>query len=696
MLRTRNSIKRTSSSENDRTKKKKLSVEKDEVEDDDEDEESIFGDNTDEDSDYNPKKDDKSSSDSDVPDGETESKFFKSSSKSSLKNLSKFVEKYKSVVKSPISHKATPKKERAGHNLESDSSSDEFERVPFSLEELGDFKKINAVSKKESHSDDFNDSSDCENSEMKENDYFDFTQIIQRQEMLKSIETMKNESDKKIENEKKLKSEVDMTKETNKRYIRKKVRRNCKKLSNESDDKNSNDVNVMELLKLGEGTSKIKDEDFDEYSNNEESDIEQAKQESKPKNIQVTIELPGLERRKDKKKPDLEAAIKRRFNLIKKEHQVFVHKVHILCWIAHGNYVNSVLNSQELIGIALSLIPSKHCYPPKRCDLNYLEKLVEWYVGKIKILKDDEKQKLPQKKQSLSDLLEEQFTKQVAYSRKDLALLFVCMVRALGLTARLIINLRPVPLKPPANELLSVNNKPGQDNKPSSKSNSNGNDKNSKGTSKRDSSNSKKTPKASTSKYFNDKKNSKKTDTDEKKSNKKESSSVYFDNKNTSKEKSNKLSENKPAERKQPQRGKKNTDAQSRTTVKDSSKKMKLEENVELLESDSESCHGEDEDEEESGENFLPKKKTTKRKPKKSSNDKIDRRVLSTDDEADEGDKNCSKKKKKSTIDEWAEVYLEAEEKWICVDLVRGKIHCTQLLYVSIIICCDKNILLSY
>ncbi|XP_075234735.1 DNA repair protein complementing XP-C cells homolog [Lycorma delicatula] len=665
MINRRNSSKRAKSTSsinvNNSNKRKKISLDNVKSNDDEEDdgidkseeeiddfEESL--DDTDQDSDYRPN--DNGESDSDNEDNATESKFFKSNHKLSINRIKNISDKFNKTDK-VLKSKSLFNKEKSvssGHNIETDSSSDEFERAPLSLEELGDFKKINSSIKK-NEDDNLSDNND-NNIKMETSDYFDFTQIIERQELIKSVATLKND------NKKEKSSPV-----IRERKCRTSSKLNNKKLKIDNTNKETKDLNVMDLLKLGEGTS-----NNDDYNNTDYDDTEDnIKKEDNDgsKGIQVTIELPGVKKcSKEKKKHDIEAAIKRRFNLIKKDNQVFAHKVHLLCWIAHGNYVNNLLNSSELLCIALSLIPSKHCYPPKRCDLNYLEQFVEWFVNKIKLVdvnSDNKKSNAIKNKQDdLLMLLKEQFNKQVTYSKKHLALLFVCIVRSLGLTCRLLINLRPVPLKPPQNELFTVSNYIA--------STSNTNDK------KRD--------KKSTDNYDEDKKKDKKET--------KRNSSKYFtkntiNKKNKNEEDNKNIASTSNNDKKNNSRRRQPNDNKITNIKKSNNKITKVEEKVEMIESD------EEDENSKSDSDFEINRKKKGRKSKvtdnKTSNrhgsDVIDRRVLSSDDSDNDNKNILTKKKKKNATDEWAEVYLEAEEKWISVDLVSGKIHCAQHLYGS-------------
>ncbi|XP_030755957.1 DNA repair protein complementing XP-C cells homolog [Sitophilus oryzae] len=165
------------------------------------------------------------------------------------------------------------------------------------------------------------------------------------------------------------------------------------------------------------------------------------------KDIQVIVDLPGTSKKKD---IDYAAKIKRRLNRVRKENQVLVHKVHLLCWIAHGNYVNSILNKTEVLAMALSLIPSVKSYPSERPDLTYLESILSWYKKTMDVLE----------KPVPSDILLEkclclQMSRKEAYNKKMLAFIFVAIIRSLGIQCRIVMSLQVEPLRPPVDELLS-------------------------------------------------------------------------------------------------------------------------------------------------------------------------------------------------------------------------------------------------
>lgn len=337
------------------------------------------------------------------------------------------------------------------------SSSDEFMKAPFSLDELGRFESLKKDIVKEENdkklcsldsSDLIEDSGD--EKETNKQQYYDFSQIMKSQQLL--IDTKISQEDKILRQ-----NQVLGSNSSKKRAVKKPI---CQKRQNIGSANTGNEeLGVSELLYIAEGPNlKLNKNDYVNLgvsSDNEELNLKETY--SVPKEgVQVTIELPNSKQKSKSKGFDIEAAMKRRINLIKKENQIFMHKVHVLCWIAHCLYLNRTINNDDLLGIALSLIPSKHCYPPKHADLSYLEKLVDWFVTKV-VVDKDHKQALNSSNLPLLDILETEINIKTAFSLRDLVLIFVCMVRSLGINARLVVSLRPVPLRPPVNELYQVN-----------------------------------------------------------------------------------------------------------------------------------------------------------------------------------------------------------------------------------------------
>lgn len=155
--------------------------------------------------------------------------------------------------------------------------------------------------------------------------------------------------------------------------------------------------------------------------------------------------------------------MKRKINRVKKENQVYMHKVHVLCWLGHGNFVSRVLNDQEILAAALSLVPSKECYPGDRVDMKYVEQITLWYKDKLTLKQDKYENKFRPKAPPLKEILLKQMKSRVVTAKKYLVFIFVSMLRALGLQCRIMFNFVTLPIRPLPSELCSLSTKPKGD-----------------------------------------------------------------------------------------------------------------------------------------------------------------------------------------------------------------------------------------
>lgn len=163
---------------------------------------------------------------------------------------------------------------------------------------------------------------------------------------------------------------------------------------------------------------------------------------------------------RDKKRIiDVEACLKRRLNRDIKEKQVLLHKTSVLCWIAHGNYINRILNNMTLMELCLKLLPSKNAYPKGDTDIKYYSMITDWFHNlfelKSKHLYSGLKG-IPSKTLSLAL----QIRSKKVISKCDYVLLFVSMLRSIGIQCRLIINFAVPPIRPPQKDLFVISTKP--------------------------------------------------------------------------------------------------------------------------------------------------------------------------------------------------------------------------------------------
>lgn len=163
--------------------------------------------------------------------------------------------------------------------------------------------------------------------------------------------------------------------------------------------------------------------------------------------------------RDQKKAIDVEACLKRRLNREIKLKQVILHKASVLCWIAHGNYINRILNNLTLMEMCIKLLPSKNAYPKGDTDVKYYHMVTEWFHTLFQLKSDKlycPLKKLPPKTLSLA--LQIQSKKVI--SKCDFVLLFVTMLRSLGIQCRLVINFAVPPQQPPQKDLFHISTKP--------------------------------------------------------------------------------------------------------------------------------------------------------------------------------------------------------------------------------------------
>lgn len=201
------------------------------------------------------------------------------------------------------------------------------------------------------------------------------------------------------------------------------------------DTTSSNEIN--ELLLQGECSigSLSKKGSEDAIIKNEE-DTEPPNEYTIPKDG-VKIVLPGtclMINRKKKGKPDLRAILKKRL----RDAQILVEKVGLLCWLAYGFRLNGQINQPEIMAGVLSLISTSN-YPKDRIDLIYLEKFTKWFMHVFTFEPVESNGNKQIDKETLLKILKD---KKVS-NYKELILLYIATLRALGLNCRLVISLCP-------------------------------------------------------------------------------------------------------------------------------------------------------------------------------------------------------------------------------------------------------------
>lgn len=427
--------------------------------------------------------------------------------------------------------------------------------------------------------------------------------------------------------------------------------------------------------------------------------------------IQITIPGTGMifNRRQKHKGIDLEAELIKKMNRRLRSCQLFIHKVGLLGWLAHGFHLNCQANNPEVLAIAMSLVPQKS-YPKGRIDLKYLESFTKWFKNLIKLEFNRENIAITK------ELITKRLSDKKVHNYRELVLLYVCVLRSMGLNCRLVISLYPPAMKPSADQCFMSR-------KQKEKLQDNQKDRNKEkkplNVTKKGKKSTKTTNKSSTGKIVpeNSSTAEKKAKYDAKKL-AVEKLRARFAKENTTK-KLAKNDSNQEQEFNSPLRTLRSRKIEKNVEIVDKRKKNKTE-NVEEpprklrktelkqdiskastskknMDSDDDSFDDMDESSEDSDFEKIVKRKKVEIKQtggRKTRGKSIDREVLSSDDNED--DEKLKKRGKKSgQIEEiekfelrdgyylWAEVFVESEESWIAVSIPDDKIHCVEEIYVS-------------
>lgn len=448
----------------------------------------------------------------------------------------------------------------------------------------------------------------------------------------------------------------------------------------------SNEIN--ELLLQGESNVSLSCKNTTENIAKNEEDAESSNEYTIPKDG-VKIILPNTNliiNKRKKGKQDLKAILRKRL----KESQILIEKVGLLCWLAYGFYLNRQINLPEILTGVLSLI-SESNYPKNRIDLSYLEKFTRWFkhIFIFESVESNADKKID--KETLLKIVKE---KKIS-NYKELVLLYIATLRALGLNCRLVISLCP-PHRIFSNSPLfksdvkneeikskNISNKIKQENSKKKKGKKESSDKtnivqNSPEAKKNKNAESRK--RAAEILQNNNKKSKFDTNQDFKIKNK---SIQKLNSKITEKKDELKLVENE----KNISNLKQLRSRKIHINSKDNEKNKEIKSTDSISKTDgTKSKYYIKESSTDSETEFQPKIKRITRKSLNNTNKKEasqsslnikknNRKLISSDSEDEEINNTRNRQ------DIWAEIYLDSEESWICVNIMDEKIHCITEIY---------------
>ncbi|XP_069592354.1 DNA repair protein complementing XP-C cells isoform X1 [Ranitomeya imitator] len=165
-----------------------------------------------------------------------------------------------------------------------------------------------------------------------------------------------------------------------------------------------------------------------------------------------TAEAAKKRLRREKRKAEFAAYLRRIMNRFSKDLREDTHKVHLLCLLGNGFFRSDMCNSPDLQAVALSVVPVKFVnVPAARMDAVYVANLVKWFTTTFTLNPDIS----PDDQEPLSARLERRFGVYGVRDAEEMVHLFLILLRALQLLSRLVLSLQPIPIKEPPSKMAS-------------------------------------------------------------------------------------------------------------------------------------------------------------------------------------------------------------------------------------------------
>ncbi|XP_007888569.2 DNA repair protein complementing XP-C cells isoform X1 [Callorhinchus milii] len=175
------------------------------------------------------------------------------------------------------------------------------------------------------------------------------------------------------------------------------------------------------------------------------------------KSVEIEIEIPGQakkRRRSENRKAEFEMYLRRMIKRFNTQVRTDTHKVHLLCLLANGIFRNQICNKSELHALGMSLVPADFANVTAHyLDIPCVSNLLKWFLSSFMIdpsPKDNES--------NLSSALEKRMASGSARNKEELVYLFLIILRSLKLVCRLVLSLQPIPYK----ESLEKSKKPSR------------------------------------------------------------------------------------------------------------------------------------------------------------------------------------------------------------------------------------------
>uniref|UniRef100_A0A2C9KIW0 Rad4 beta-hairpin domain-containing protein n=1 Tax=Biomphalaria glabrata TaxID=6526 RepID=A0A2C9KIW0_BIOGL len=190
----------------------------------------------------------------------------------------------------------------------------------------------------------------------------------------------------------------------------------------------------------------IDSEEMSEWEEVQSHSVNEEKSQLPDKPLEITLEMPDIlkHKKRNKKAFDWKLYLNRRVKRFKKEVAIDMHKVHLLCLLSLGLQQNQGLNDPTILALAFSLLPAQLTVKSKSNLETQVENLLACYKKKFPLDKINHCTdiKLIQAPTLISSISEETIS-----DARVWVLIFIALLRSVGVTVRLILSFQPMPFK---------------------------------------------------------------------------------------------------------------------------------------------------------------------------------------------------------------------------------------------------------
>lgn len=193
--------------------------------------------------------------------------------------------------------------------------------------------------------------------------------------------------------------------------------------------------------------------EWEEVEETENLNLDDYKPNIPKEGVEITLNVTDSWKYQKRKKREIDIMdiIRRGVNRFRKSVQIELHKVHLLCLLAHGLHVNNLLLNEILLALMFSHIPVDF-NTLKMITKDDISKLITWYKEYFNYDLNFETSA-----ENIKNSLEETIKNRKIINKRDYNIVFILLVRSLGLKARLCLSLYPLPIR--SDNLLQNKNK---------------------------------------------------------------------------------------------------------------------------------------------------------------------------------------------------------------------------------------------